>query len=170
MDEGIARARREVAAAQLRAANGFGAQAVSRAYCAAFYAAEAALLRVGETRANQSGVVAAVGRLLVRDRGLDEPAGRLLRSLFERRFLADYELAEVPPRRLAEPSPTPSSSSRSSSAGCQPRGGEVSRCCQCESRRARATGRQLAAIPHGAGANLVSDGHLAPSARSTTAA
>jgi uncharacterized protein (UPF0332 family) len=85
-----------VAAARLLAGNGFGAQAVSRAYYAAFYAAEAALLHVGETRAKHSGVVSAVGRLLVRERRLDERAGRLLRSLFERRSQADYELVEVP--------------------------------------------------------------------------
>jgi uncharacterized protein (UPF0332 family) len=50
-DEGIARSRRELDAAQLLADNGFSAQAVSRAYYAAFYAAEAALLSLGETRA-----------------------------------------------------------------------------------------------------------------------
>ncbi len=88
-DEGIARARQELAAAELLAANGFGAQAVSRAYYAAFYAAEAALLRLGQTRAKHSGVVSAFARLLVRDRGVDEQAGRLLRSLFERRTQAD---------------------------------------------------------------------------------
>jgi uncharacterized protein (UPF0332 family) len=85
-----------LAAARLLADNGFGAQAVSRAYYAAFYAAEAALLYGGETRAKHSGVVSAVGRLLVRERGLDERAGRLLRSLFERRSQADYGLADVP--------------------------------------------------------------------------
>jgi uncharacterized protein (UPF0332 family) len=95
-DEGIARSRRELDAAQLLAANGFSAQAVSRAYYAAFYAAEAALLSLGETRAKHSGVVSAFGRLLVRDRGIDEQAGRLLRSLFERRSQADYELGDVP--------------------------------------------------------------------------
>ncbi len=95
-DEGIARARQELAAAELLAANGFGAQAVSRAYYAAFYAAEAALLRLGQTRAKHSGVVAAFARLLVRDRGVDEQAGRLLRSLFERRTQADYEVGGVP--------------------------------------------------------------------------
>ncbi len=95
-DDGIARARRELAAARLLATNGFGAQAVSRSYYAAFYAAESALLEVGETRAKHSGVVSAVGRLLLREHGLDERAGRLLRSLFERRSQADYELAEVP--------------------------------------------------------------------------
>jgi uncharacterized protein (UPF0332 family) len=94
-DEGVARARTELAAARLLAENGFGAQAVSRAYYAAFFAAEAALLHLGETRAKHSGVVSAVGRLLVRGRGVDERAGRLLRSLFERRSQADYGLAEV---------------------------------------------------------------------------
>lgn len=96
VDQGVARARRELAAARLLAANGFSAPAVSRAYYAAFYAAEAALLEVGETRTKHSGVVSAVGRLLVRGHGLDERAGRLLRSLFERRSQADYGLAEVP--------------------------------------------------------------------------
>lgn len=91
----MARARTELAAAALLADNGFGAQAVSRAYYAAFYAAEAALSRLGETRAKHSGVVSATGRLLVRERGVDERAGRLLRSLFERRSQADYGLAEV---------------------------------------------------------------------------
>jgi len=94
--EGITRARQELAAADLLAANGFGAQAVSRAYYGAFYAAEAALLSLGETRAKHSGVVSAFGRLLVRERGVDEEAGRLLRSLFERRSQADYDVARVP--------------------------------------------------------------------------
>jgi uncharacterized protein (UPF0332 family) len=96
VDEGVVRARTELAAARLLADHGFGAPAISRAYYAAFYAAEAALLHVGETRAKHSGVVSAVGQLLVRERGLEERAGRLLRSLFERRSQADYGLAEVP--------------------------------------------------------------------------
>lgn len=96
VDEGMVRARRELAAAHLLAEHDFGAQAVSRAYYAAFYAAEAALLRLEESRAKHSGVVAAFAQLLVRDRGLDERAGRLLRSLFERRSEADYELGDVP--------------------------------------------------------------------------
>ncbi|MGH9010539.1 MAG: HEPN domain-containing protein [Acidimicrobiia bacterium] len=92
----LERSRQELAAAELLADHGFTAAAVSRAYYAAFYAAEAALLALGETRSQQSGVVAAFGQLLVRDRRLDEQAGRLLRSLFERRSQADYELAEIP--------------------------------------------------------------------------
>lgn len=92
---GVERARTELAAAELLADNGFGAQAVSRSYYAAFFAAEAALLHLGETRSKHSGVVAAIGQLLVRDRGVEERAGRLLRSLFERRSHADYGLAPV---------------------------------------------------------------------------
>lgn len=101
VERGLARARRELEAAELLATNGFPAPAVSRAYFAAFYAAEAALLSIGETRAKHSGVVSAVGRLLVRERGLDERAGRLLRSLFERRSEADYDLDEVPASEAA---------------------------------------------------------------------
>jgi uncharacterized protein (UPF0332 family) len=90
------RARDELAAAQLLADHGFAAQAVSRAYFAAFYAAEEALLSVGVVRSKHSGVVAAVARVLVRDHGLEPGAGRLVRSLFERRSRADYALGDTP--------------------------------------------------------------------------
>jgi uncharacterized protein (UPF0332 family) len=94
---GLERSREELAAARLLLANGFAAQAVSRAYYGAFYAAEEALLRVDEVRSKHAGVIAALGRRLVVERGLDPDAGRLLRSLFERRSRADYEGAPVPP-------------------------------------------------------------------------
>lgn len=61
------RSRDEIAAAQLLAANGFGAQAVSRSYYAAFYAAEEASLAIGETRSRHSGVVGAFIQLVVRN-------------------------------------------------------------------------------------------------------
>lgn len=86
----LERSRQELAAAQLLAEAGFAAQAVSRAYFAAFYAAEAALLTLGEVRSRHSGVVAAFTSVLVREHGFEERAGRLLRSLFERRSQADY--------------------------------------------------------------------------------
>lgn len=75
---------------------GFGAAAVSRSYYAAFYAAEAALLALGETRSKHSGVVAAVAQVAVRRHGLEPQAGRLLRSLFDRRSQADYGFTVVP--------------------------------------------------------------------------
>ena len=90
------RSRQELAAARLLASAGFHAQAVSRAYFAAFFAAEEALLALGETRSKHAGVVSAFGRRVVREGGLEEPAARLLRSLFERRNQADYVPVEVP--------------------------------------------------------------------------
>jgi uncharacterized protein (UPF0332 family) len=92
----MARARRELAAARHLASGGFPVQAISRAYYAAFYAAEVALAELGETRSRHSGVVAAFGQLLVRPGTLDPAAGRLLRSLFERRARADYDEDDEP--------------------------------------------------------------------------
>jgi uncharacterized protein (UPF0332 family) len=85
-----------LAAARLLADKGFTAQAVSRAYFAAFFAAETALLALGETRSKHSGVISAFVHLLVRRDQLDEEIGRLLRSLFERRNQADYWAVDVP--------------------------------------------------------------------------
>jgi uncharacterized protein len=86
----LTRSRREIEAAQLLAEGGFGSQAVSRAYYAAFYAAEHALGSLGESRSKHSGVIAAFGRLVVREGALGEEIGRILRSLFEQRNDADY--------------------------------------------------------------------------------
>ena len=94
---GLARCQEELAAARLLADKGFSAQAVSRAYFAAFFAAETALLALGKTRSKHSGVVAAFIHLLVRGGDLDQDTGRLLRSLFERRNEADYAPIPVPP-------------------------------------------------------------------------
>jgi uncharacterized protein (UPF0332 family) len=93
---GLARCREELAAARLLADKGFEAQAVSHGYFAAFFAAETALLALGETRSKHSGVISAFVHLLVRSGQLDEGTGRLLRSLFERRNEADFAPVEVP--------------------------------------------------------------------------
>jgi uncharacterized protein (UPF0332 family) len=93
---GLDRSRQELAAARLLADQGFEAQAVSRAYFAAFFAAERALLALGETRSEHSGVISAFVHRLVRGGELEEVTGRLLRSLFERRNQADYSSVEVP--------------------------------------------------------------------------
>jgi len=93
---GLDRAHQELEAARLLAQAGFGPQAVSRAYYAAFYAAEAALLELGGTRSRHSGVIAAFIRHAVHDGAFDDNTGRLLRSLFERRGQADYGVAAVP--------------------------------------------------------------------------
>lgn len=94
-DDLLVRSGTELEAAKLLAERDFAAQAVSRAYYAAFYAAEAALLDLGETRSRHSGVIAAFLQLVVA-RGADPRAGKLLRSLFDRRGQADYSPAPVP--------------------------------------------------------------------------
>jgi uncharacterized protein len=86
----LTRSRREIEAARLLAEGDFGAQAVSRAYYAAFYAAEQALSSLGETRSKHSGVIAAFSRFVVREGGLEQEKGRILRSLFEQRNDVDY--------------------------------------------------------------------------------
>jgi uncharacterized protein (UPF0332 family) len=91
----LERAREDLAAARHLAGGGFPAQAMSSAYYAAFHAAEAALLALDEARSKHAGVLAAFGRLVVRDRGFPEDVGRLLRSLFERRNEADYGGVQV---------------------------------------------------------------------------
>ena len=91
----MTRSREELDAARLLANGGFHLQAVSRAYYAAFYAAEEALLALGETRSKHSGVLAAFDSLVVRKGGIDPAAGRLLRSLFRRRNEADYGAADA---------------------------------------------------------------------------
>ncbi len=84
------RSRQELEAARYLAGGGFAPQAVSRAYYAAFFAAEEALLALGETRSKHSGVLAAFEKLVVREGGLDPAVGQVLRSLFRRRNEADY--------------------------------------------------------------------------------
>lgn len=93
----LARSRREIEAARLLRDGEFGPQAVSRAYYAAFYAAEEALASLGESRAKHSGTIAAFGRLVVREGGFYEETGRILRSLFEQRNSVDYGEAVATP-------------------------------------------------------------------------
>ncbi len=98
----MTRSREELEAARLLASSGFYVQAVSRAYYAAFYAAEQALLAMGETRSKHSGVLAAFERLVVREGEIDPAVGRLLRSLFRRRNEADYGTAPASERDADE--------------------------------------------------------------------
>lgn len=92
----LGRARTEIEAARTLAAAGFRDQATSRAYYGAFYAAEAALLSVGETRSKHSGVVSAFGRVVVKEGGFDTALGGELRRLFELRNAADYSWLDAP--------------------------------------------------------------------------
>jgi hypothetical protein len=94
---GIGRAREELFAAHLLASTGFAAQAVVLALRGALAAAGAALLALGRVPPGEpAAAAAAFVRHVVRGRGLDPDAGRLLRSLLERALLADAGGA-VPP-------------------------------------------------------------------------
>jgi uncharacterized protein (UPF0332 family) len=93
----LERSDRELGAARILAENGFSEQSVSRSYFACFYAAEAALLRLGETRSKHSGVISAFFSLVIKKGGLDPEMGAILRSLFEDRNQADYRFLEAPP-------------------------------------------------------------------------
>lgn len=92
----VPRSKQEIEAARLLADGGFFAQALSRAYYAAFYAAEEALLTLGESRSTHAGMISAFGRFIVREGGLDAEYGRILRLLFEGRSRADYDTEPVP--------------------------------------------------------------------------
>ncbi len=89
MSTGVVRARQELFAAHLLATTGFAAQTVACAFRAALAAAEAALVELDRApEPEPAAVVAAFVRHVVRDRGLDAEAGRVLRSLFNRAELA----------------------------------------------------------------------------------
>lgn len=95
--EGLKRSQRELGAAQALAEKGFTEQAVSRSYFACFYAAEAALLRLGQTRSKHSGVIAAFSRHVIKEGGIDPEMGSILRALFEDRNEADYRFLPALP-------------------------------------------------------------------------
>jgi hypothetical protein len=93
----IAKARDDLFAAHLVASTGFGAQAVALAHRAGLAAAAGALLALDRVPpAEPSVLVALFLRHVVRERGLDPDAGRLLRALHNRAALAEAG-GPVPP-------------------------------------------------------------------------
>ncbi len=91
----LERSRAELAAARALVTQAFSAQAVTHAYYAAFFAAEGALLSLGETRSKHSGVIGAFGQLIVKGGGVEPATGRILRDLYELRQRAVYDGAKV---------------------------------------------------------------------------
>jgi len=65
--------------------------AVSRAYYAAFHAAQAALLAEGQRAESHKGVVTLFGLLLVKTGKLDKKWGKFLANLKDDREAGDYE-------------------------------------------------------------------------------
>lgn len=97
----VARARTELDVARLLLGNGFPEQAASRSYYAAFYAADAALLVIGERRSSHSGLISTFGKMVVKDAGFDPEVGALLHDLFDLRNDADYETGAVTAEQAA---------------------------------------------------------------------
>jgi uncharacterized protein (UPF0332 family) len=93
--KGLARSQQELEAAKSLTRDDFPVQAVSRAYYAAFYSAEAALTSLDESRSKHTGVISAFVRLVVRSGGIDQGVGALLQLLFETRNKADYEFVDM---------------------------------------------------------------------------
>jgi hypothetical protein len=99
---GIARAREELFAAHLLATTQFAAQAVELAYRGALAAAEAAVEALDRiSPVEPAAVVSVFLRQVVRERGLEPEAGRILRSLHNRAVLAAADGA-VPPGEAAD--------------------------------------------------------------------
>jgi len=87
----LARARRELRAVRVLSEADLPEQAISRSYYAVFYAAEAALLSLGQARSKHSGVIAAFSQFVVRGGDFDAAVSRTLRDLFDLRNRADYD-------------------------------------------------------------------------------
>ena len=69
--------------------------AISRAYYAMFYAAEAALLQMGYSFSKHSAVIAAFGTHLAKPSLVPQHLHRDLQRAFERRSVADYDTEDV---------------------------------------------------------------------------
>ncbi len=87
----LAKARRNLDAAAYLLGGGFFAEAVTRAYYAAFHAARGALLAVGVQAKTHRGVHTQVSDRLVREGHLPADASHWLRVLAGARAVADYD-------------------------------------------------------------------------------
>ena len=85
------RARRTIEAARLLAENGFSAEAVGRAYYAAFHASQAVLDHLGASSATHRGVHAAMHRLLAQPGHVPASTIAHLSRLSTLRQTADYD-------------------------------------------------------------------------------
>lgn len=85
-----ARQKQEAAAALLK--TGFFEDAVSRAYYAAFHAAQAALLTEGQQPDTHKGLSTLFGLFFVKTGRIDKRLGRFLANLKDDRETSDYEV------------------------------------------------------------------------------
>ncbi len=67
--------------------------AVSRAYYAMYYAAEACLLSVDERVSSHKGLITQFGRRFVKEGIIEVAYGRMLSTIYQKRQLGDYEIS-----------------------------------------------------------------------------
>ncbi|MCP9450956.1 MAG: HEPN domain-containing protein [Nitrospira sp.] len=87
----LAKAREKARVARDLYAKGEWDDAISRAYYAAYHAAQAALLTEGQRADTHKGVVTLFGLLLVKTGKLDKRWGKLLSNLKDDREASDYD-------------------------------------------------------------------------------
>ena len=92
----LEKSRKSLAAAATLLRDGFSESAVSRAYYAAFYLAQAALATKDISRNKHSGVIAAFGENLTKRSILPGNLHKLLRNLYELRITSDYSIEDEP--------------------------------------------------------------------------
>ncbi|HEV8342987.1 MAG TPA: HEPN domain-containing protein [Candidatus Binatia bacterium] len=92
----LEKSRKSLAAAAALAREGFTEAAVSRAYYAAFYLAQAALATQDISRSKHSGVIAAFGQHLTKKGPLPEALHKTFLKLYESRVNSDYSTEAAP--------------------------------------------------------------------------
>jgi len=92
----LEKSRKSLEAAAALLADGFLESAVSRAYYATFYLAQAALATKDISRNKHSGVIAAFGENLAKNGPLPEKLHKTLLSLYDLRITSDYSVEESP--------------------------------------------------------------------------
>ncbi len=91
----LEKSRKSLAAATLLSKDGFTEAAISRAYYAAFYLAQAALATKDISRNKHSGVIAAFGEHLTKKGFLPATLHKTFLDLFEKRITSDYSAEAV---------------------------------------------------------------------------
>lgn len=92
----IKKSRTSIDAAIALSEDGFTEAAISRAYYAAFYLAQAALATKDISRSKHSSVIAAFGSYLTKTGVLPEALHKMFLYLYESRVTSDYSTESVP--------------------------------------------------------------------------
>lgn len=92
----IEKSRKSLAAATALCRDGFDEAAISRAYYAAFYLAQAALATKDISRSKHSGVIAAFGEHLTKKGLLPSALHKIFLTLYESRVASDYSTEAAP--------------------------------------------------------------------------